>query len=83
MTRLEEQVLKFMPSKCHLFKRKINYLGHIVSEYGVSCDPEKIEAIDRWPTPTSETELWSFFGLHGYYRRMVPGLSNIAEVDAS
>ena len=43
LTRLEEQGLKLIPSKCHLFKRKINYL-HIVSEDGESCDPE---AIDR------------------------------------
>ena len=35
-----------------------------------------IEAIDSWPT--SETELRSFLGLAGYYRRMVPGFSKIA-----
>ena len=37
----------------------------------------KTEAIDSWPTPTatSETELRSFFGLAGYYRRVVPGFS--------
>ena len=40
----------------------------------------KTEAIDSWPTPTatSETELRSFLGLAGYYRRMVPGFSKIA-----
>ena len=31
LTRLEEQGLKLKPSKCHLFKQKINYLGHVVS----------------------------------------------------
>ena len=78
LTRLEEQGLKLKPSKCHLFKQKINYLGHVVSEDGVSCDPEKTDAIDNWPTPDSETKLRSFLGLASYYRRMVPGFSKIA-----
>ena len=78
LTRLEEQGLKLKPSKYLFFKRKINYLGHVVSEEGVSCDAQKSEAIDSWPTPTSETEMRSFLGLAGYYRRMVPGFSKIA-----
>ena len=57
LTRLEEQGLKLKPSKCHLFKQKINYLGHVLYEYSVSCDLEKTEAIDYWPTPEYETKL--------------------------
>ena len=60
LTRLEDQGLNIQPPKCHLFQRKLNYLGHIVSEDDVLCDLEKIEAIDRWETPTSETELRGF-----------------------
>ena len=78
LTRLEEQGLKLKPSKCHVFKQKINYLCHVVSEDGVSCDLEKTEAIDNWPTPDSETKLRSFLGLASYYIRMVPGFSKIA-----
>ena len=78
LTRLEEQGLKLKPSKCHLFKQNINYIGQVVSEYGVSCDPEKKGAIDNWPTPDSETKLRSFLGLASYYRRMVPGFSKIS-----
>ena len=78
LTRLEEHGLKLKPSKCHLFKQNINYIGHVVSEYGVSCHPEKTEAIDNWPTPDSETILRSFLRLDSYYRRMVPGFSKIS-----
>ena len=43
--------LKVKPSKCTLFKTRISFLGHVVSEQGVDPQPEKIEAIRDWPTP--------------------------------
>jgi hypothetical protein len=43
-------------------------LGHIISEKGITVDPEKIEAIRGWSTPKNVTEFISFMGLVGYYR---------------
>lgn len=50
---------------------KVELLGHIVDSVGVSVDPSKIEAIRMAQVTTKATELPSFFGLAGYFRRFV------------
>ena len=50
---------------------QVAILGHVVSNKGVSVDPQKIEAITKWPIPKNSTEVKSFLGLAGYYRRFV------------
>ena len=55
----------------------ITFLGHIVSIEGIRVDPVKIEAIVNWKTPRNVTEVRSFLGLTGYYRRFVQGFSVI------
>ena len=70
--RLRKAKLKLSPKKCILFQRKVQYLGHVVSEEGISPDPGKIEAVKTWPRPATVTEIRSFLGLCSYSRRFVP-----------
>ena len=76
--RLRKAKLKLSPKKCILFQRKVQYLGHVVSEEGISPDPGKIEAVKTWPRPATVTEIKSFLGLCSYYRRVVPVFAEIA-----
>ena len=65
-------------SKCGFSKDRIQCLGHIILEEGISVDPKKIEAIMNWPTPRNLTDVRSFMGLTGYYRRFIEGFSKVA-----
>ena len=49
-----------------------------MSKDGIQVDPKKIEAVTDWQRPTTVTEIRSFLGLAGYYRRFVKDFSKIA-----
>jgi hypothetical protein len=64
---LREHKLYTKLSKCIFYKKKIHYLGHIILAYGITVDPEKIEAIRGWIVPRTAIEVKSFMGIFGYY----------------
>lgn len=50
----------------------------MISEAGIAVDPEKIATITKWPRPSNATEIRSFLGLAGYYRKFVSGFATTA-----
>jgi hypothetical protein len=75
---IREHQLYAKLSKCSFYQERIHYLGHIISKDGIAVDPKKIEAIREWSTPRNVTEVRSFMGLVGYYKRFIVGFSKIS-----
>ncbi|KAJ8748557.1 hypothetical protein K2173_003458 [Erythroxylum novogranatense] len=75
---LKERQLYAKLSKCDFWLQEISFLGHVVSSEGIRVDLSKIKAIVNWKLPRNVTEVRSFLGLAGYYRRFVKEFSVIA-----
>ena len=75
---LREHSLKLKPSKCEVFKPKINYLAHHVSQKGVLPSKKNLESIAQCPPPDTYTKVKSFVGLVGHYRCFIKGFAKIA-----
>src|SRR5688500_10545587 len=66
-------------SKCEFWIDEVPFLGHIISNGGISVDPAKVKEIVAWSIPSTVTEVQSFLGFAGYYRQFIEGFSKIAK----
>jgi hypothetical protein len=57
----------------------VPFLGHVVSPEGITVDPDKVKEVLEWKLPTMVSEIRSFLGLAGYYRRFIPNFSKIVK----
>jgi hypothetical protein len=76
---LRENELKVKKSKCTFAKQQILYLGHVISNEGVSADKTKIAPILKWQRPDNVKALRSFLGMTGYYRKFIKGYGVISK----
>ena len=77
--RLRRAGLRFKPTKCKLLRKKVEFLGHVVSKRGISADCKKVIAITEFPQPADLRVLRAFLGLTSYYRHFVPCFSSVAQ----
>ena len=77
--KLDKAGLCLKPSKCKFFKKRVKYLGHIISENGIKTNPKKIEAIVKWPQPQTVTQMRSFLGFCNYYHKFIHCYAQIAK----
>jgi hypothetical protein len=73
LQKLRENQLYAKLNKCKFWLEEVSFLGHIISEGGIFVGPSKIKDVLSWKTPQNISDIRSFLGLAGYYRRFIEG----------
>jgi hypothetical protein len=79
LQKLRDNQLYAKFTKCDFWLDEVHFLGHIISKGGIAVDPTKVISIVDWKIPSTISEIRSFLGLAGYYRRFIEGFSKIAK----
>ncbi len=77
--RLRETNLKLKPKKCFICRRRVRYLGHIITKFGIEPDPDNVSKIMEFKEPHDLEGMRSFLGLTGYYRKFIRSYSDITQ----
>jgi hypothetical protein len=83
LQKLRDDQLYAKYSKCEFWIDEVPFLGYIISNGGILVDLAKVKETVAWSIPTTVTEIRSFLGLAGYYRRFIEEFSKIAKPMAS
>lgn len=78
MQRARERNVKFNMSKIQYKQHSVNYLGHIMSESGIACDPDRIKAIQAISAPKTRKDLQKLIGMINYVSEYIHNLSELS-----
>ena len=77
LERARERKLKLNPQKIQYKMKQISFMGHNITEEGISADPRKVSAINELSVPDSKKSLLRFLGMVNYLNAFCPSLSTV------
>ncbi|UYV66480.1 hypothetical protein LAZ67_4001837 [Cordylochernes scorpioides] len=77
LRKLQDSGLTLNKEKCIFSVKEIKFLGHLITERGVLPDPNKVQAIREFPSPSSISEVRRFLGMVNFTGKFIPDLSTI------
>ncbi|CAK1578903.1 unnamed protein product [Parnassius mnemosyne] len=77
--RLRKTNMKIQLDKSDFFRKEVLYLGHTITKDGLRPNDDKIKVIQNYPLPKTTTEIKSFLGLVGYYRKFIKDFAKITQ----
>jgi len=77
LQRFEKYGIIINPAKCMLGANELHFLGHHVTQHGVSPLPDQVQVIQHFPQPTTLCQLREFLGLVNFYHRFIPRCADI------
>ena len=78
LQRMREKGLKLNPNKCNFNMSRMTFMGHVLSEKGISPAESKVEAVKNARNPENPSEVRSFLGLVNYCSRYIPNFSTVS-----
>uniref|UniRef100_A0A1A8MKZ8 Gypsy retrotransposon integrase-like protein 1 n=1 Tax=Nothobranchius pienaari TaxID=704102 RepID=A0A1A8MKZ8_9TELE len=78
LQRLLENRLYVKAEKCEFHVSTVKFLGFVIESGRLRADPEKVQAVTEWPTPTTRKQLQRFLGFSNFYRRFIRNYSQTA-----
>ncbi|UYV75780.1 hypothetical protein LAZ67_13001327, partial [Cordylochernes scorpioides] len=79
LERIRSAKLTLKPSKCEFGRKKVEFLGYVISTGGLKPGPRKIKAIEEFPEPKNVHDIRRFLGLTNFFRRFVKDFARKAE----
>ena len=63
--------------KCQIKKKRVKYVGHVVSDNGLEPCPDKVKAINEMPDPQTKDDVRRFLSMVQYLSKFLPNMSTM------
>lgn len=78
LSRLLDAGLQIDIKKCEFHTTSVKFLGLVLTTDGIKMDPTKLEAVEKWPTPSNTKDIFRFIGFANFYRRFIKNFGTLA-----